>query len=64
MEKVLLENQRNNLNSSLYNLKKNELLEVLSELNVLIGFARNSLTELDSIVSDIKKSNSGLSPEK
>ena len=57
MDKVLLENQKNNLNSSLYNLKRRELQEVLSELNVLIGFARNSLKELDSIVKDIDKAN-------
>tara|TARA_B100001250_G_scaffold358037_1_gene334118 strand:- start:287 stop:463 length:177 start_codon:yes stop_codon:yes gene_type:complete len=57
MDKVLLENQKNNLNSSLYNLKRRELQEVLSELNVLIGFARNSLKELDSIVKDIDKTN-------
>ena len=38
MDRVLLENQKNNLNFSLYNLKRRELQEVLSELNVLIGF--------------------------
>jgi len=52
-----LENQKNNLNFSLYNLKRRELQEVLSELNVLIGFSRNCLKELDLIVKDIDKAN-------
>lgn len=57
MVKVLLENQKNNLNFSLYNLKRRELQEVLAELNVLTGFARNCLKELNSIVKDIDKAN-------
>ena len=49
--------EKNSLNFSLYNLKRRELQEVLSELNVLVGFARNTLKELDSIVKDIDEAN-------
>ena len=57
MDKALLENQKNSLNFSLYNLKRRELQEVLAELNVLTSFARNCLKELNSIVKDIDKAN-------
>ena len=57
MDRDLLENQKNSLNFSLYNLKRRELQEVLSEVNVLLGFARSSLKEMDSLVKDIDKAN-------